>query len=274
MTKLHDAALRAFNVLSWIADYSDCPSSCEDAVKELKAALAQEPAQPEHESVNVDGVFPEWKPGDSDFKHWCYQHFGPDADEAYLAEAVLLLPRNQKLPLKAADEFELHRLLAEERYTVRQLSRALREEIEQPTFMGEPHPPSRHCMCAYCKPSFDDAAVHPDLAPQPAVQEPNMHTRNITKIERPSDQTLTLHFTSCAQASKFAEALAQEPAPQPKRLTDEQIEQCVQQAVAARKLSWQGFKLDAQGLYTVPVVSQTHFQLARAIEAAVLGEMP
>jgi len=42
------------------------------------------------------------------------------------------------LPMKAADEFELHRLLAEERYTVRQLSRALREQVESPTFMGEP----------------------------------------------------------------------------------------------------------------------------------------
>lgn len=46
---------------------------------------------------------------------------------------------------------------------------------------------------------------------QPAVQEPNMHTRNITKVERPSDQTLTLHFTSCAQASKFAVVLGEKP---------------------------------------------------------------
>lgn len=41
-------------------------------------------------------------------------------------------------PMKAADQFELLRLLHEERETVRQLLRALREEIEPPIFMGEP----------------------------------------------------------------------------------------------------------------------------------------
>jgi hypothetical protein len=88
--------------------------------------------------VDTGGVFPEWKAGTSAFKQWCCQYFGPDADESYLAEAVLQLPRKRVLPMKSADEFELHRLLAEERYTVRQLNRALREATEAPTFMGEP----------------------------------------------------------------------------------------------------------------------------------------
>lgn len=105
------------------------------------AMLSAAPTQVETQgdkAVDTAGVFPEWKDGNTAFKQWCWQYFGPDADESYLAEAVLQLPRKQILPMKAADEFELHRLLAEERYTVRQLNRALREATEAPTFMGEP----------------------------------------------------------------------------------------------------------------------------------------
>lgn len=47
-------------------------------------------------------------------------------------------PKQQAEPMKAADEFDLRQLLAEERYKVRQLSRALREQVESPTFLGEP----------------------------------------------------------------------------------------------------------------------------------------
>ncbi len=104
----------------------------------LLLAMDAAKAAPADGVVDTDGVFPNWKPGGSNFKHWCSQHFGPDADESYLAEAVLQLPRKQLLPMMAADEFELRRLLAEERYTVRQLSRSLRESIDGPIHMGEP----------------------------------------------------------------------------------------------------------------------------------------
>jgi len=58
-------------------------------------------------------------------------------EEGSVLIKVLLEPE----PLKAADAFELHRLLAEERETVRQLNRALREATEPPMFMGDPVAP-------------------------------------------------------------------------------------------------------------------------------------
>jgi len=57
--------------------------------------------------------------------------------------------------------------------------------------------------------------------------------------------------------------------PQPKRepLTDEEIQLTVNQAVSANTLSWLGYKKDDDGKYTVPVLSPSDFQFARAIEA-------
>ena len=51
-------------------------------------------------------------------------------------------------------------------------------------------------------------------------------------------------------------------------LTDEQIRQSVKKAVTENKLSWVGFNKDEQGRYTVPALSPSNYQLARAIEAA------
>ncbi len=59
---------------------------------------------------------------------------------------------------------------------------------------------------------------------------------------------------------------AAQPAPVP--LTDEQIQLVVSQAVSAETLSWLGYKKDADGKYTVPVLSPSDYQFARAIEAA------
>ena len=102
----------------------------------LFSLLARQPAPAGGDAIDTDGVFPEWRPGSSKFKDWCAKYFGGDADEIYLAEAVLHLPRVAEAPSKAADEFELRRLLAEERATTRQLARALAEATEPPTFMG------------------------------------------------------------------------------------------------------------------------------------------
>ncbi|MCU7371568.1 hypothetical protein PEC18_12095 [Paucibacter sp. O1-1] len=52
--------------------------------------------------------------------------------------AVLLQALPTPAPMKAADEFELRRLLSEERETTRQLNRALAQATESPTLMGEP----------------------------------------------------------------------------------------------------------------------------------------
>ena len=51
-------------------------------------------------------------------------------------------------------------------------------------------------------------------------------------------------------------------------LTDEQIQEVVKKAVRERKLSWLGFTKDDQGEYTIPVLSPSDYQMARAIEAA------
>jgi len=51
-------------------------------------------------------------------------------------------------------------------------------------------------------------------------------------------------------------------------LSDEQIRQVVKKAVLENKLSWIGFNKDEQGRYTVPALSPSHYQLARAVEAA------
>lgn len=53
-----------------------------------------------------------------------------------------------------------------------------------------------------------------------------------------------------------------------KPLTDEQIQEVVTKAVRKRKLSWLGFKKDDKGEYTIPVLSPSDYQMARAIERA------
>jgi hypothetical protein len=60
--------------------------------------------------------------------------------------------------------------------------------------------------------------------------------------------------------------IATPPAPVP--LTDDQIQLAVNQAVSAETLSWLGYKKDADGKYTVPVLSPSDYQFARVIEAA------
>ena len=50
-------------------------------------------------------------------------------------------------------------------------------------------------------------------------------------------------------------------------LTDEEVQLTVNQAVSAETLSWLGYKKDDDGKYTVPVLSPSNYQFARAIEA-------
>lgn len=55
-------------------------------------------------------------------------------------------------------------------------------------------------------------------------------------------------------------------------LTDKQIEEIAYSACKEHELSWVGFKEDAEGFFTVPALSQCHFQLVRAILAAITKE--
>lgn len=66
----------------------------------------------------------------------------------------------------------------------------------------------------------------------------------------------------------FSFVVAAQPQPQPAQpLTDSQIKAAVHGAVKSGRLSWMGYEKDEAGEYTVPVLSPSHYQLARAIEA-------
>ena len=54
---------------------------------------------------------------------------------------------------------------------------------------------------------------------------------------------------------------------QPAEVTDEQIKEAAVKAVKDGKLSWLGFEKDDQDKYTLPVISKSHYQFARAILA-------
>lgn len=56
--------------------------------------------------------------------------------------------------------------------------------------------------------------------------------------------------------------------PQRKPLTDKQIQDVVNNAVRTEKLSWVGYRKDNDDKYTIPVLSPSDYQFARAIEAA------
>jgi hypothetical protein len=59
----------------------------------------------------------------------------------------------------------------------------------------------------------------------------------------------------------------------PPRLTDEDVQRIATNAVRRGRLSWLGFKKDDNGSYTIPVLSQSNYQLARAIETAVRAQL-
>jgi len=57
-------------------------------------------------------------------------------------------------------------------------------------------------------------------------------------------------------------------------VTDEQIEQIATIAHAEGRLPWAGFKPDVQGFCTVPVISQSHTALVRAVLVALTPPAP
>ncbi len=72
------------------------------------------------------------------------------------------------------------------------------------------------------------------------------------------EQTYTLDTTPPAQPAPAA------PVP----LTDEQIQDVLTEAVRAGEVSWLGYKLDADGFYTIPSLSPQHYKIFRAAEKA------
>ena len=48
-------------------------------------------------------------------------------------------------------------------------------------------------------------------------------------------------------------------------------EKVITKGVKSGSISWTGFKEDGEGKYTVPILSEQHYQIARAIEAHCRG---
>jgi hypothetical protein len=65
-----------------------------------------------------------------------------------------------------------------------------------------------------------------------------------------------------------AEPLYAAAHPQPAPLTEEQIDTAIKAAIGCGALSWVGFGPDECGRMREPIVSASHYQLARAIERA------
>ena len=61
------------------------------------------------------------------------------------------------------------------------------------------------------------------------------------------------------------------PAPTQPALSDDDIEKVIAKGVKSGSISWTGFREDGEGKYTVPILSEHHCQIARAIEAHCRG---
>lgn len=88
--------------------------------------------------------------------------------------------------------------------------------------------------------------------------------------EQRTTSRLVAELNAANGPMRMGEPAAAQPQPQPAQpLTDIQIKAAVHGAVKSGRLSWMGYEKDEAGEYTVPVLSPCHYQLARAIEAAL-----
>ena len=62
------------------------------------------------------------------------------------------------------------------------------------------------------------------------------------------------------------------PAPEWVMLSKKEIQDAANAAVLNRDLSWLGFSVDSNGFYTIPVLSDCHFQLAHTVLAAFIAK--
>lgn len=83
------------------------------------------------------------------------------------------------------------------------------------------------------------------------------------------DLELAKWLSNINRAMEHAETLpAQAQQAEVKPLTDEQVQAAATDAVKHGRLSWLGFKKDELGTYSIPVLSHSDFQFARAVERA------
>jgi len=74
--------------------------------------------------------------------------------------------------------------------------------------------------------------------------------------------------TFTLQWEAWQAALTAPAAEVPEAMVDAEIEATITKAVREGRLSWLGFKKDDQGAYTIPVLSPSDYQAARAVIAA------
>jgi hypothetical protein len=117
---------------------------------------------------------------------------------------------------------------------------------------------------------FDEKMVDKAITAIKAALSGEAQTRSVVKDE-PVAWWIPKHkapdMVSKVRWSDECEPLYTTP-PQRKPLTDEEIQEIVSDASRAGTLSWTGYKEDDEGKYTIPVLSPSDYQFARAIEAA------
>lgn len=92
-------------------------------------------AQPVQPAVNLDKVHPEWEFGQSPFKDWCSQWFGPDSDEAHLAKAVLCLPYHSAQPVQPAEGLFLKLVASHGQEFVEEMAGVLAQPLQSNTLV-------------------------------------------------------------------------------------------------------------------------------------------
>jgi hypothetical protein len=107
----------------------------------------------------------------------------------------------------------------------------------------------------------DSAAPVRETAPEPVADD--LRDRLVAISAAIADQD-----DRAAQAMLSEILSAPRPAPVP-LLTDAEIKAAVTDAVKQGAISWLGFEKDASGFYTIPAMSDSHYQLSRVIEALV-----
>lgn len=101
-----------------------------------------------------------------------------------------------------------------------------------------------------------------------------VNTQGVRVTHKPTGISVTCdaarsQHTNRHQAFEKLSAILATPTAQahPAEVTDEQIKEAAVKAVKDGKLSWLGFEKDDQDKYTIPVISKSHYQFARAILA-------
>ena len=177
-----------------------------------------------------------------------------------------------------------------------ELNRKFIAELNGPTYLGEPvkqEQPAQEPVGRFVKATYGDYGVlawHPSYvakigdclythpAPTQPAQKPDLwKTQFLTDVM--TSAGLLMHGrTDKKLAQRIADGSARwrtelyASAPTQPSLSDADIEKVITKGVKSGGISWTGFKKDGKGKYAVPILSEQHYQIARAIEAHCRGD--